>query len=62
MDGQTYPRHLKTAMGSEAELQTQIELAKRLELLTEREASAVLEEASVVGRMLTALLASLPRT
>jgi four helix bundle protein len=60
--GQTYPRHIKIALGSEAELQTQIELAKRLEMLTEREASVLLEEASEVGRMLTALLASLPRT
>ena len=28
--GQNYPRHVKIALGSEAELQTQIELARRL--------------------------------
>jgi four helix bundle protein len=60
--GQTYPRHVKIALGSEAELQTQIELARRLEMLTEGAARALLEETSEVGRMLTALLASLPRT
>ena len=27
--GQSYPRHVKIALGSEAELQTQIELARR---------------------------------
>ena len=30
--GQTYPRHIKIAIGSEAELQTQIELARRLKM------------------------------
>jgi len=59
--GQTYPRHVKIALGSEAELQTQLELAKRLDMLTEREAGALLEEATEVGRMLTALLGSLPK-
>ena len=27
--GQTYPHHVRIALGSEAELQTQLELAKR---------------------------------
>ena len=58
--GQSYPRHIKIALGSEAELQTQIELAKRLGMLSEQEASEVLEDTAEVGRMLTALLNSLP--
>jgi four helix bundle protein len=59
--GRTYPRHLKIALGSEAELQTQIILAKRLEMLTENEATTLLEDTSEVGRMLTALLSALPK-
>ena len=60
--GQTYPRHIKIAIGSEAELQTPIELARRLKMLREAEANALLEQASEVGRMLAGLLRSLPRT
>jgi len=59
--GQSYPHHLKIALGSEAELQTQIELAKRLEMLDEAEAIRLLEQTSEVGRMLVGLLVSLPR-
>jgi four helix bundle protein len=59
--GQTYPRHVKIALGSEAELQSQLELAKRLNMLSEREALDLLEQTSEVGRMLTALLGSLPK-
>ena len=60
--GQTYPRHVKIALGSEAELQTQLELAKRLEMLNESEADDLMAQTSEVGRMLTGLLNSLPRT
>lgn len=60
--GQTYPRHLKIALGSEAELQTQIELARRMKMLRESEAAELTELASEVGRMLVALLNSLPKT
>jgi four helix bundle protein len=59
--GQSYPRHVKIALGSEAELQTQIELARRLKMVNEREAAELMEHASEVGRMLVALLNSLPR-
>ena len=59
--GQTFPRHVKIALGSEAELQTQLELAQRLTMLSEREALDLLEQTSEVGRMLTALLGSLPK-
>ena len=60
--GQNYPRHVKLALGSEAELQTQIELARRLKMLDEDEALALLQRTSAVGQMLVALLNSLPRT
>ena len=60
--GQTYPRHVKIALGSEAELQTQLELVKRLKMLNERDADDLIAQTSEVGRMLTGLLNSLPRT
>ena len=59
--GQNYPRHVKLAIGSESELQTQIELARRLGMLEKVEASELLDKVSEVGRMLAALLKSLPR-
>lgn len=59
--GQGYRRHVKIALGSEAELQTQVELAKRLKMIDPKEADELLRETSRVGRMLTALLSSLPR-
>jgi four helix bundle protein len=57
--GRGYPRHLRIALGSEAELQTQIELAVRLKLLDRIEADKLLSETSEVGRMLSSLLKSL---
>ncbi len=60
--GQGYRRHLKIAIGSESELQTQIELARRLKMLNELEARGLMEQTSEVGRMLAALLKALPRT
>jgi four helix bundle protein len=59
--GLTYPRHIKVAIGSEAELQTQIELAQRLKMLSEAEAITLLQHTSEVGRMLAGLLRSLPK-
>ena len=59
--GQSYPRHVKIALGSEAELQTQLELAKRLEMLDIDQADDLIRQTSEVGRMLTALLNSLPK-
>jgi four helix bundle protein len=59
--GQSYPRHVKIALGSQAELETQIELARRLKFLTETKAAELMECASEVGRMLAALLKALPR-
>jgi len=59
--GQRYRRHLKFAIGSNAELQTQIELADRLNLLATADARILLEHASEIGRMLAGLLGSLPK-
>ena len=62
VSGRAYLRHLRIALGSEAELQTQIELAARLKMLTESDAENLLGETSEVGRMLISLLKSLTRT
>lgn len=60
--GQGYRRHIKIALGSESELETQIELVRRLTLIDEAEAIALAQHASEVGRMLAALYRSLPGT
>ena len=59
--GQSYPRHVKIALGSEAELETDIELARRLKFLTDTAATELMECASEVGRMLAGLLKALPK-
>ena len=53
--GQSYPRHVRIALGSEAEVQTQIELAHRLGMVSARDAEKLLEETAEVGRMLSGL-------
>ena len=60
--GQRYRRHVKIALGSNAELQTQIELAKRLNMLSDAVADELHEQASEIGRMLAGLVKALPRT
>jgi four helix bundle protein len=57
--GNGYQRQLRIALGSEAELQTQIELAARLKMLSRTDADKLLSETSEVGRMLSGLLKSL---
>jgi four helix bundle protein len=59
ISGRGYLRHLRIALGSEAELQTQIQLAVRLRLVERGEADKLLSETSEVGRMLSSLLKSL---
>ena len=59
--GQSYRRHIKIALGSDAELQTQIELAKRLNLLSEAAADELLPQAIEIGRMLAGLYRALPK-
>ena len=57
--GRSYVRHVRIALGSEAELQTQIELACRLKMISATDRQKLLNETSEVGRMLSALLRSL---
>ena len=59
--GQGYRRHLTIALGSESELETQLELAQRLKMLDKDEAEGLRNQASEVGRMLAGLIKSLPR-
>ena len=51
--------HLSVAQASLAELETQLEIAKRLEYITSEELSQVLQQLSSVGRQLYALRNSL---
>jgi four helix bundle protein len=60
--GQRYRRHLKISLGSNAELQTQIELSKRLNMLNEVIANELLDQASEIGRMLAGLYKALPKS
>ena len=60
--GQRYRRHVKIALGSDAELQTQIELAKRLGMLNDADADELLERTAEIGRMLAGLFSALPKT
>lgn len=53
-----YVRHLAIASGSLAELQTQLEIARRLGYLSSEQGS-IFEEAREVGRMLAGLRKSL---
>jgi len=57
--GGRFLHHIRIALGSEAELQTQIELAVRRAYLTEARARAVLDDATEVGRMLHGMLNAL---
>ena len=54
-----YVHHLRIARGSEAELQTQLELAGRLKFATAEQVRATNAKASEVGRMLNGLISSL---
>ena len=59
--GGRYRHHVRIAIGSEAELQTQIELAVRRAYFTPERAKALLDDASEVGRMLHGVLNGLAR-
>ena len=56
-----YINHLWIANGSGNELQTQVELAHRMELCREEEASAIIADAEEVSRILNGLVKSLER-
>lgn len=57
--GRSYRYHLGVARGSEAELQTQVELAVRLGFTSKEASASAANLASRVGMMLNRLIASL---
>jgi four helix bundle protein len=57
----SYVQHLWTAHASGAELQTQLLVGSRIEIVSEAEASVLIADAEEVGRMLHGLVASLER-
>jgi four helix bundle protein len=57
-----YIHHLRCSNGSNNELQTQVELGKRIEIVSEPDASAIIGDAEEIGRMLHGLIAALDRT
>lgn len=57
--GRSYRKHLRIAIGSEAELETQLELAVLLEMLPRHKVEKILKETSELGRMLNSLLRKL---
>ena len=57
----SYVQHLWTAHASGAELQTQVEVARRIRVVSEPEAAALIADAEEVGRMLYGLVRSLER-
>jgi four helix bundle protein len=59
---QAFANHVAIALGSQAELETQLQLAVRLRFLSESAASPVLAQASEVGRLLHGLVQSLENT
>jgi four helix bundle protein len=57
-----YINHLWIANGSDNELQSQVEIAHRVKLVTEQEAATIIADAEEVGRMLRGLVKSLERS
>ena len=57
-----YIHHLRFSNGSSNELQTQVELSKRVEIVTAEEAAILVADAEEIGRMLHGLIGSLERT
>ena len=51
-----YLQHLSVAAGSHAELETQVEVARRLGYLTQGDAEEIVGQLRSLGRMLTALI------
>jgi four helix bundle protein len=58
----SYINHLWIAYGSGAELETQIELARRVALIPEPDCDLVIADAQEIGRMINGLVRSLERT
>jgi len=57
-----YIHHLRFSSGSSNELQTQVELSKRVEIIGVEEAAILIADAEEIGRMLHGLIGSLVRT
>ena len=57
-----YIHHLRFSSGSSNELQTQVELSRRVEIVGTEEAAMLIADAEEVGRMLHGLIGSLERT
>jgi four helix bundle protein len=60
-DTPVYIQHLWIAHASGAELETQLELGRRLEIVSPDEASALIAGAQEIGRMIHGLVRSLGR-
>jgi four helix bundle protein len=58
----SYIQHLWTAHASGAELQTQLIVGNRIEIVGEADAAVLIADAEEVGRMLHGLVTSLERT
>ena len=56
-----YVHHLRYSTGSNNELQTQVELAKRVKIIRVEEAETIIGDAEEVERMLNGLIGSLER-
>jgi four helix bundle protein len=56
--GRAYPFHLRVALGSEAELQTELEICVRAGVLSKPVGTSLLMQTTEVGRMLQGLLSS----
>ena len=54
-----YVHHLRYSTGSNNELQTQVELAKRVKIIRVEDAATIIRDAEEVGRMLNGLIGSL---
>jgi four helix bundle protein len=57
-----YIQHLWTVHASGAELQTQLEVGQRIQVVSEHEAANLIGDAQEVGRILYGLVQSLERT
>ena len=57
----SYIQHLRIAHGSEGELETQLEIGRRLDLVRNDAADLLIRDAQEIGRMLNGLARSLQR-
>ena len=56
-----YIQHLWTAHASRAELETQLEIGRRIEIVTEHDAERLIGDAQELGRIINGLVRSLDR-